>query len=193
MRRALRGHRCVCHAVSFASQTSYCKKRPCSRFAPCLLTLEVNEGDVEVSVWDSSATLPAIGAMAPGRVGQHGLEIVLAVCQTFCAHREPVGRRVTAATELATTRPAAHLTHTRPDERSPEVGPEPVGYSASARQVSLRFPAIPPRESANPSACNREDWKRDPQHRRAFPSQWVTAEAERSVAAARLPQRAAEP
>ncbi|MFF7603441.1 Pycsar system effector family protein [Streptomyces mirabilis] len=58
-----------------------------------------------------------------------------------------------------TTRPAAHLTHTRPDERSPEVGPEPVGYSASARQVSLRFPAIPPRESANPSACGRTDGK----------------------------------
>ncbi|CAL9651879.1 hypothetical protein SUDANB23_06622 (plasmid) [Streptomyces sp. enrichment culture] len=62
---------------------------------PCLLTLEVAEGAVEVSVWDSSSTLPAIGARDPDRVGQHGLEIVMAVCQTFCVHREP------AAIELA--------------------------------------------------------------------------------------------
>ncbi|MFF9814738.1 C45 family autoproteolytic acyltransferase/hydolase [Streptomyces sp. NPDC014006] len=42
-----------------------------------------------------------------------------------------------------------HLTHTRLDERSPKVGAEPVGCSTSARQVSLRFSAIPARESAN--------------------------------------------
>ncbi|MFE3414035.1 ATP-binding protein [Streptomyces mirabilis] len=68
---------------------------------PCLLTLEVSEGAVEVTAWDSSTTLPAIGAMDPGRVGQHGLEIVMAVCRTFCVHREPVGKRITAAIELA--------------------------------------------------------------------------------------------
>ncbi|MGV9934115.1 ATP-binding protein [Streptomyces olivaceoviridis] len=68
---------------------------------PCLLSLEVDGGAVEVSVWDSSTTLPAIGAMDPERVGQHGLEIVMAVCRTFCVHREPVGKRITAAIELA--------------------------------------------------------------------------------------------
>src|SRR3954463_4934907 len=41
---------------------------------PCLLSLEVNEGAVEVSVWDSSTALPLILAPDPGRVGQHGLE-----------------------------------------------------------------------------------------------------------------------
>ncbi|WP_395577000.1 ATP-binding protein [Streptomyces sp. BK79] len=68
---------------------------------PCLLTLAVNEGAVEVSVWDSSTTLPAVRSMDPGRVGQHGLEIVMAVCRTFCVQREPVGKRITAAIELA--------------------------------------------------------------------------------------------
>lgn len=54
-----------------------------------------------MSVWDSDTTLPTIGEKDPGRVGQHGLEIVMAVCRTFCVHREPVGKRITAAIELA--------------------------------------------------------------------------------------------
>jgi hypothetical protein len=33
-------------------------------------------------------------------VGQHGLEIVTAVCRSFQASREPVGKRITAAVEL---------------------------------------------------------------------------------------------
>ncbi|MFH8256014.1 ATP-binding protein [Streptomyces roseolus] len=68
---------------------------------PCLLTLEVIEGAVEVSVWDSGTTLPAVGARDPGRIGQHGLEIVMAVCRAFSVRREPVGKRITAAIELA--------------------------------------------------------------------------------------------
>ncbi|MGM9379133.1 ATP-binding protein [Streptomyces antibioticus] len=68
---------------------------------PCLLTLEVDGGAVEVTVWDSSTDLPAVGAMDPGRVGQHGLELVMAISQTFCVHREPVGKRIAAAIELA--------------------------------------------------------------------------------------------
>ncbi|MFG2794208.1 ATP-binding protein [Streptomyces sp. NPDC048419] len=68
---------------------------------PCLLTLEVKDGAVEVSVWDSSTALPAILAPDPQRVGQHGLEIVMAVCQSLQFHREPVGKRITAAVVLA--------------------------------------------------------------------------------------------
>ncbi|MFJ6820558.1 ATP-binding protein [Streptomyces niveus] len=68
---------------------------------PCLLTLEVSEGTVEVTVWDSDPSLPVPGAADPGRVGQHGLEIVMAVCRSFEMHREPVGKRITAAVELA--------------------------------------------------------------------------------------------
>ncbi|AIR96287.1 hydrolase [Streptomyces glaucescens] len=36
---------------------------------------------------------------------------------------------------------------------------EPVGYSASGRHVPLRFPATPPRESANPSTCAEYDFE----------------------------------
>jgi anti-sigma regulatory factor (Ser/Thr protein kinase) len=68
---------------------------------PCLLTLEVKNGTVLVSVWDSEPTPPAVLAPDPSRIGQHGLEIVMAVCQSFAIHREPVGKRITAAVVLA--------------------------------------------------------------------------------------------
>ena len=68
---------------------------------PCLLTLEIEEGTVEVSVWDSSTVLPSVLAADPERIGQHGLEIVMAVCRSFAVHREPVGKRITAAVVLA--------------------------------------------------------------------------------------------
>jgi anti-sigma regulatory factor (Ser/Thr protein kinase) len=68
---------------------------------PCLLDLELAGGRVEVTVWDSEPALPVAGAADPGRIGQHGLEIVMAVCQSFEVHREPVGKRTTAAVMLA--------------------------------------------------------------------------------------------
>ncbi|MEU9923013.1 ATP-binding protein [Streptomyces griseoluteus] len=68
---------------------------------PCLLTLEVNGGAIEVSVWDSNPAPPAILAPDPARIGQHGLEIVMAVGQSFAIHREPVGKRITTAIVLA--------------------------------------------------------------------------------------------
>jgi anti-sigma regulatory factor (Ser/Thr protein kinase) len=68
---------------------------------PCLLDLEVTDGSVEISVWDTDPTLPAACAADPGRVGQHGLEIVMAVCRSFEVRREPVGKRVKAAIVLA--------------------------------------------------------------------------------------------
>lgn len=68
---------------------------------PCLLDLEVVDGAVEISVWDSDPTLPAACPADPGRVGQHGLEIAMAVCRSFEVRREPVGKRVKAAIVLA--------------------------------------------------------------------------------------------
>ncbi|MEU6820826.1 ATP-binding protein [Streptomyces atriruber] len=68
---------------------------------PSLLTLDVQSGAVEVSVWDSSTALPAILPPDPSRIGQHGLEIVMALSQSFAVHREPVGKRITAVIALA--------------------------------------------------------------------------------------------
>lgn len=73
------------------------------KYAPgsCLLTLEFGEGTVEVTVWDSEPCLPVARSTDPGRVGQHGLEIVTAVCRSLEMHREPVGKRIAASVALA--------------------------------------------------------------------------------------------
>ncbi|MEW2512860.1 ATP-binding protein [Streptomyces sp. NPDC046870] len=68
---------------------------------PVLLDLRVIGDMVEVAVWDSDPTLPIARAADVGRVGQHGMEIVMAVVQGFEAQREPVGKRITARIALA--------------------------------------------------------------------------------------------
>ncbi|MEV6726745.1 ATP-binding protein [Streptomyces xanthochromogenes] len=68
---------------------------------PCLLTLQVNEGAVQIAVWDSSTTLPLVLPADPNRIGQHGLEIVMALSHTFTIQREPVGKRMTISVMLA--------------------------------------------------------------------------------------------
>ena len=68
---------------------------------PCLLDLEVSDGAVVISVWDSGPALPVPQAADPGRIGQHGLEIVMAVCRSFEIRREPVGKCVKVAIVLA--------------------------------------------------------------------------------------------
>ncbi|MFC9343688.1 ATP-binding protein [Streptomyces sp. NPDC057020] len=68
---------------------------------PCRLSLEVSGGAIEVTVWDSNPTPPAILAPDPARIGQHGLEIVMAVSQSFAVHREEMGKRITTAITLA--------------------------------------------------------------------------------------------
>ncbi|MFD9196380.1 ATP-binding protein [Streptomyces phaeochromogenes] len=68
---------------------------------PCLLDLEVVDGAVAISVWDTDPTLPAASPVDPGRVGQHGLETAMAVCRSFEVRREPVGKRVKATVVLA--------------------------------------------------------------------------------------------
>ncbi|MFE1754093.1 ATP-binding protein [Streptomyces anandii] len=77
--------------------TNACKFAP----GPCLLNLEMDHGAVEITVWDTDPALPVARAADPGRVGQHGLEIIMAVCQSFEVHREPVGKRIKAAVVLA--------------------------------------------------------------------------------------------
>ncbi|AIS01857.1 ATP-binding protein [Streptomyces glaucescens] len=67
---------------------------------PVLLDLRIAGDVVEVMVWDSDPVLPIARAADAGRVGQHGLEIVMAVAQGFEAQREPVGKRITARIAL---------------------------------------------------------------------------------------------
>ena len=68
---------------------------------PVLMELRIVGAMVEVVVWDSDPVLPVARAADAGRVGQHGLEIVMAVAQSFEAHREPVGKRITAGIALS--------------------------------------------------------------------------------------------
>ncbi|MFE9023884.1 ATP-binding protein [Streptomyces sp. NPDC007808] len=67
---------------------------------PVLMELRISGGMLEVVVWDSDPVLPVARAADPGRVGQHGLEIVMAVAHGFEVQREPVGKRITVRIAL---------------------------------------------------------------------------------------------
>ncbi|KIF71010.1 regulator [Streptomyces sp. AcH 505] len=68
---------------------------------PCLLDLELADDMVEITVWDSNSTLPLARAADPGRVGQHGMEIILSLCDGFDVRRELVGKRITVRLAVA--------------------------------------------------------------------------------------------
>lgn len=70
---------------------------------PVLLELRLTARVVEVVVWDSDPTVPAVRAADPGRIGQHGLEIVKAVTEDLFMEHEPVGKRITARITLSDT------------------------------------------------------------------------------------------
>ncbi|WP_327270774.1 ATP-binding protein (plasmid) [Streptomyces sp. NBC_01218] len=73
---------------------------------PVHLGLRVREGMVEIAVWDTDPTLPAPRTADPGRIGQHGLEIVQALADTFDARPAPGGKRVSARISLSIAEPA---------------------------------------------------------------------------------------
>lgn len=66
---------------------------------PVLLQLRITDAMLEIEV-DTDPTLPLARAADAGRVGQHGLEIVMAVVQGIEVRREPVGKRITARLAL---------------------------------------------------------------------------------------------
>ncbi|MFD8606147.1 regulator [Streptomyces sp. TSRI0445] len=76
--------------------TNVCKYAP----GPCLLDVESDGTMLSITMWDSGAVLPSPSPAAPARVGQHGLELVLAVCQSFELRREAVGKRVSVQIAL---------------------------------------------------------------------------------------------
>ncbi|MDL5198994.1 ATP-binding protein [Streptomyces sp. ALI-76-A] len=80
---------------------------------PVLMELRIAGDLVEIIVWDSDPVLPVARAADAGRVGQHGLEIVMAVAQGFEVQREPVGKRITVRIALPDD-PDGALTGRRP-------------------------------------------------------------------------------
>ncbi|MEU1091029.1 ATP-binding protein [Streptomyces sp. NPDC005892] len=47
---------------------------------PCSLALDLDEGLLKIAVSDTSKRSPQAQAFEPRRIGQHGLEIVVALC-----------------------------------------------------------------------------------------------------------------
>ncbi|WP_328752717.1 ATP-binding protein [Streptomyces sp. NBC_00285] len=68
---------------------------------PVLMELRIAAHALDVVVWDSDPTVPAVLPADPARIGQHGLEIVRAVTQDLFTEQEPVGKRVTARIALS--------------------------------------------------------------------------------------------
>ncbi|MFJ3805890.1 ATP-binding protein [Streptomyces sp. NPDC090073] len=76
--------------------TNACKYAP----GPVLLKLRLTGDTVEVEVWDGDPVLPTARPADPGRIGQHGLEIVKAIALALGAERAEGGKRVTATIAL---------------------------------------------------------------------------------------------
>ncbi|MFE9411757.1 ATP-binding protein [Streptomyces sp. NPDC006704] len=68
---------------------------------PVLMDVRIRGGVVEVVVRDSDPVFPVAGAADAGRVGQHGLEIVVSVAQSFEVREDPFGKRVIARVALS--------------------------------------------------------------------------------------------
>ncbi|CAL9332377.1 hypothetical protein SUDANB15_00093 [Streptomyces sp. enrichment culture] len=67
---------------------------------PVRMELRVTADSVEVSVRDSDPTTPQAVPVDPGRIGRHGLGIVMAVAQDFEVRCEPADKRITARIAL---------------------------------------------------------------------------------------------
>ncbi|MBM7055471.1 MULTISPECIES: ATP-binding protein [Streptomyces] len=69
---------------------------------PYMLELEGNAERISVTVYDSSTAMPVLYAPDPSRLGGHGMEIVVALCDRLTAERVPVGKRIRAEFQLST-------------------------------------------------------------------------------------------
>ncbi|GHI27336.1 ATP-binding protein [Streptomyces hydrogenans] len=70
---------------------------------PVLMELRISTDHVDIVVWDSDPAVPSAQSADPGRVGQHGLEIIKAVAEKLFVEQEPVGKRITVRLVLADT------------------------------------------------------------------------------------------
>ncbi|MFE5589253.1 ATP-binding protein [Streptomyces sp. NPDC056549] len=67
---------------------------------PCRLLLELRRDTLDISVFDRAAAAPVPRGHDPRRIGQHGLEIVVAVCASLSVEPDPEGKRVRARLTL---------------------------------------------------------------------------------------------
>ncbi|MEU5217054.1 ATP-binding protein [Streptomyces sp. NPDC020807] len=67
---------------------------------PCRLLLEVGRDMLEISVFDQEPAAPVPRGHDPRRIGQHGVEIVVAVCESLTVEPAPEGKRVRARLSL---------------------------------------------------------------------------------------------
>ncbi|MFJ7955680.1 ATP-binding protein [Streptomyces sp. NPDC096319] len=68
---------------------------------PCRLLLELRRDTLEISVFDrAAAAAPVPRGHDPRRIGQHGVEIVVAVCESLSVEPDPEGKRVRACLSL---------------------------------------------------------------------------------------------
>ncbi|MBD9735101.1 ATP-binding protein [Streptomyces sp. H28] len=67
---------------------------------PVRLDLSISGSALEVGVRDGNPVLPVARGADPGRVGQHGLEIVMALAEALEIRQEAAGKRVTARISL---------------------------------------------------------------------------------------------
>ncbi|MET9932354.1 MULTISPECIES: ATP-binding protein [unclassified Streptomyces] len=70
---------------------------------PVLMELRITADMVDVVIWDSDPAIPSVRPADPGRVGQHGMEIIQAVTEELFIEQEPVGKRITARITLTDT------------------------------------------------------------------------------------------
>ncbi|GHG41301.1 MULTISPECIES: ATP-binding protein [Streptomyces] len=66
----------------------------------CRLLLELHQDTLEISVFDGDAAAPVPRGHDPRRIGQHGVEIVVAVCESLTVEPAPEGKRVRACLSL---------------------------------------------------------------------------------------------
>ncbi|MFF2364565.1 ATP-binding protein [Streptomyces sp. NPDC058122] len=69
---------------------------------PALLQLLVTGNSLRIELWDSNPLPPAVKTPDPGRIGQHGLEIVTALAHKVTIETTPPGKRIIATVILDT-------------------------------------------------------------------------------------------
>lgn len=66
----------------------------------CGMDLLLHHDALEITVWDTSTQQVTVAEPDPSRIGDHGLEIVTALCGGFDVRPTPTGKQITARVPL---------------------------------------------------------------------------------------------